>query len=202
MFILSEEIIEDLWLNERAIAYFVCNNKSYWVLDYKYNYQLNQEIEAKALLDKGFITLEVFKNGLKTSRGGISKLNRDNFYQYLALKDTISLERSDLNEIMHHSFSSKHLNYIYSNLEYNLSQNNEIEDNIFYEINKIKSRLPRYYINFDRRIYLHTDYDLSPESSVSQDSWIAKDGDFSYYISDKDVYWILENQNFWKAMYL
>jgi hypothetical protein len=202
MSILIEKIIEDLWLNEKSIAYFICNNTSYWVLDYKYHYQLDEEIEAKALLDTGHITLDVFNNGLKNSRGGISKLNKDNFDQYLSLEETIILKQSDLNEIIRHNFSSKNLSYIYSNIERHLSFDNAIEDNIFYEINKIKSRLPKYYINFDRQIYLHTDYDFSPESSVSYDNWLATDGDFSYYILDKDVYWILEDQNFWKAIYL
>lgn len=202
MSILTEKVIEDLWLNEKSIAYFVCNGISYWILDCKYHYQLDEEIEAKALLDKGYITLELFNNGLKNSRGGISKLNKKNFNQYLALEETIILEKSDLNEIIRHDFSSKNLNYIYSKLEYGLSYNNVIEDDLFHDINKIKSRLPRYYINFDRQIYLHTDYDSSPESSVSYDNWLATNGDFSYYISDRDVYWILDKQNFWKAMYL
>ena len=202
MFIINDKVIEDLWLNEKSIAYFVCNNKSYWVLDYKYHYQLNQEIEAQALLDKGQITLELFNNGLKQSRGGISKLNKSNFSQYLALEETVVLEKSDLKDMIIYDFSSEVLKSIYLNIECYLSFGGKITDDFFYKVNKIKSRLPRYYINFDRKLYLHTDYDLSPESSVSYDKWVATDSDFGYYIPDNDTFWILENKNFWKAMYV
>ena len=96
MFRLDEQVLEDLWLNEKSVAYFVCNNMSYWVLDYKYHYQLDEEIEAKALLDKGYITLETFYSGLKNSRGGISKLTKENFAKYSELDETIVLSTSNL----------------------------------------------------------------------------------------------------------
>lgn len=202
MFRLDEQVLEDLWLNEKSVAYFVCNNMSYWVLDYKYHYQLDEEVEAKALLDKGYITLETFYSGLKNSRGGISKLKKENFAKYLELGETIVLSTANLKQIIFNGFSQERLDELYSSIEYYLSSGYEIEVDLLDAINQIKSRLPRYYINFDRQIYLHTDYDYSPESSVSYEEWIASVGDFSYYIPDSKNYWILNEKNFWKAMHL
>lgn len=202
MFRLDEQVLEDLWLNEKSVAYFVCNNMSYWVLDYKYHYQLDEEVEAKALLDKGHITLETFYNGLKNSRGSISKLKKENFAKYLELDETIVLSTSNLEHIIFYGFSQESLNKLYSSIEYNLSSGHELEGSFLDAINQIKSRLPRYYINFDRQIYLHTDYDYSPESSVSYKGWVASVGDFSYYIPDYKNYWISNEKNFWKTMYL
>ncbi len=202
MFRLDEQVLEDLWLNEKSVAYFVCNNTSYWVLDYKYHYQLDEEVEAKALLDKGHITLETFYSGLKNSRGGISKLNKENFAKYLELDETIVLITSNLEQIIFHGLSQESLDKLYSSIEYHLSNGHEPEDNFLDAINQIKSRLPRYYINFDRQIYLHTDHDYSPESSVSYKGWVASVGDFSYYIPDSKNYWISNEKNFWKTMYL
>ena len=202
MFIVNDTVIEDLWLNDKSIAYFICNNRRYWVLDYKYQYQLDQEIEAKSLLDKGQITLDIFNSGLENSRGGISRLKKYNFNKYLELQETIVLEETDLKKIITYDLSPINLNEIYLKIENYLSFGEEISDNNLIKINEIKSRLPRYYINFDRQIYLHTDYDLSPETSVSYSNWIATDSDFSYYIPSSDTYWIIENKNFWKTMYL
>jgi|26BtaG_2_1085354.scaffolds.fasta_scaffold14535_2 hypothetical protein len=202
MFKLDEKLLEELWLNEKSIAYFVCDSVSYWVIDYKYHYQLDEEVEAKALLDKGYITLETFYSGLKNSRGGISKLKKENFAKYLELGETIVLSTANLKQIIFHGFSQERLGELYSSIEYYLSSGYELEGDLLDAINQIKSRLPRYYINFDRQIYLHTDYDYSPESSVSYEEWVASVGDFSYYIPDSKNYWILNEKNFWKAMHL
>lgn len=202
MFRLDKQVLEDLWLNEKSVAYFVCDNVSYWVLDYKYHYQLDEEVEAKALLDKGYITLETFYSGLKNSRGGISKLKKENFAKYLELGETIVLSTANLKQIIFHGFSKERLNELYSSIEYYLSSGYELEGDLLDAINQIKSRLPRYYINFDRQIYLHTDYDYSPESSVSYKEWVASVSDFSYYIPDSKNYWILNEKNFWKAMHI
>ena len=201
MFEINNKLIEELWDNKRSIAYFINKSSSYWVLDFTSHYRLDIEYEAKALLKKGHITSEIFNRGLKTARGGIPQLNGDTFEDYLALEETIILKTTDLNEILCYGFSKQKLESIYTCLERYLSQDGDIDDEFFYEVNRIRSRLPRYYINFDRKFYLHTDYDLCPEGAVTYDNWVATEGDFSYRIPDKDTYWILENKNFWKTMY-
>lgn len=199
---LNNNLFQELWLHNLAIAYFVCDEKSYWVLDHSYNYRLDIESEARASLEKGRITLEIFNRGMKNARGGIPQLKKENFRDYLDLETTTTLLKSELKEIMFHGYCTKEIDNIYTSIQNYLFYGDKISDQLLYDINQIRSRLPRYYINFDRKIFLHTDYDLSPEGTVTYDNWLATDGDFSYYIPDNDIYWILENKNFWKTMFI
>ena len=145
---------------------------------------------------------EIVNSNLVTKLLSKTKLKKENFAKYLELDETIDLSTSNLEQIIFYGFSQESLDELYSSIEYHLSSGHEPEGNFLDAINQIKSRLPRYYINFDRQIYLHTDHDYSPESSVSYKGWVASVGDFSYYIPDSKNYWISNEKNFWKTMYL
>ena len=41
--IFEDNLLEDLWLNEKSFAYFFVNGKGHWVIDHKYNYHLDLE---------------------------------------------------------------------------------------------------------------------------------------------------------------
>ena len=200
--IFEDNLLEDLWLNEKSFAYFFVNGKGHWVIDHKYNYHLDLEIQARQLLDFNRIDLATFERGMRESRGGLSKLTKDNVNQYLSQKETKIFTLEQSKEILFTAVDNKELNNIYDLMERSIESGSKVGQDSFNWIELIKSRLPKYYINFDRNIFYHVDWDYNPEKFVGNDNWISKPFDFSLYIRTSDNYWIHHNNNFWKANYL
>jgi len=187
----------DLWNGERSIGMFVHRTKTYWVIDYKYNFTLDAEADYKAYLAKGHITEEQFLTACKTFRGGVLKLSSDNFLQYLRLDSVIQASPNELKNYFLLGFSAGERGVLYRKVENCLIYGTELDSDDFKRANEIVSKLPLFYINFDRKIYMHMDWDRCHESLVPKD-WSAKVRDFSFFILDDDVYWEIDNLNFWR----
>ena len=57
------------------------------------------------------------------------------------------------------------------------------------------------YINFDREIYMHMDFGRLHEE-LSYPDWISQCADFSFLIPDKERYWSVGGNDFWKLKYI
>ena len=78
-----DNLINDLWTGEKAVCFFVHNNSCHWVVDHLYNYSLDAEPEYKAYLDKGHISNEQYEAACLHFRGGVLKLDKTTFDDYL-----------------------------------------------------------------------------------------------------------------------
>lgn len=59
-------------------------------------------------------------------------------------------------------------------------------------------RLPKFYINFDKKICRHTDWDRGNEKFVPE-GWNAQaHSDFGLLIPDDLRYWLIDGMSFWK----
>lgn len=63
-----EKITQYLWNGYLSIAYFLFGRMGYWVLDYRYKNYLNHEMDARLLLSKGKIYLEIYNTGLRVKK--------------------------------------------------------------------------------------------------------------------------------------
>ncbi len=77
----------------------------------------------------------------------------------------------------------------------------EISSDCIRDVNLLSSMLPSFYVNFDRRIYMHMDGTRSHEELAYSD-WIAKNGDFSFLIPDLQRYWLRRSRDYWKVKFL
>lgn len=190
----------DLWNGEKSICFFVHSGRFFWVVDYKYNFCLDGEVDYLAYLEKGHISKTQFIDACRGFRGGILKLSKDNFSEYLELKSTTILNDRTLKDIF--NAPSLVTNNILLNKAENLFMSGiRLSSEGFNEINKVAVKLPQFYINFDRNMYFHMDIERFHEDSAYKD-WNAKYLDFSYLIPDEQRYWIQENRDFWKLKYV
>lgn len=92
-------------------------------------------------------------------------------------------------------YSRTHLCDFYNYIERFLST---LTEPVSGEWDKLRMRLPRFYINFDKKIYRHTDWDRGNEKFVPA-GWNAQaNNDFGLLIPDDQRYWLIDGMSFWK----
>lgn len=196
---LNKEVLDDLWSGEKSICFFVSGAKCYWVLDYKYNFPLDAEKDYRAYLDKGHITQAQYEEACRVFRGGILKLTADNFSQYLNSVSEGVLTGEDLSKIFELDDDCS-LPRLLKEVEGYFLSGASLSADIFGLVGRVASRLPVFYINFDRKIYMHMDQDRFHEE-LSYSDWTSKCSDFSFLIPDAERYW-MKSGDLWKFRYV
>ncbi|GLS24771.1 hypothetical protein [Marinibactrum halimedae] len=196
--IFDDQLSEDLWNGEKSIGLFIHKRKFYWVIDYKYNFSLDADKEYSAYLSKGRITRNQYIAACKEFRAGILVLTENNFQDYLNIETTNLVSKEDLKEYFHSSVLIENCERLFRHVENTLLFDDEIPSRDFKLINEILSKLPLFCINFDRKIFLHRDWDRCHESLVS-DGWKGYSEDFLWCVPSSEVYWEVEGFDFWKV---
>lgn len=196
----NQALEDELWNGEKCICCFVHSGQFFWVVDYKYNFCLDAEVDYLAYLEKGHINKTQFIDACNAFRGGLLKLTESNFNEYLRLKSTTVLNKVALKNIFDSPYLVSHYNLL-DKVEKLFVSGIELLDEDFKKINKVAVQLPKFYINFDRKMYFHMDIDRCHEGSSYAD-WHAKYLDFHHLIPDEQRYWIQGNRDFWKLKYI
>ncbi|QWA30095.1 hypothetical protein [Pseudomonas sp. RC3H12] len=196
---LSQALFGELWDGEKSICIFVHLGRCFWVVDYKYNFCLDAEKDYRAYLDKGYITKEQYFLACNEFRGGLLKLTSDNFLQYIGGDGREILSQENLKSILMMGLDLE--GDLYEKIEQYYLSGAELNVNYFKAANAVASRLPMFYVNFDREIYLHMDNGRAHEDSAYP-GWFAKCADFGYLIPDREKYWVLEFKDYWKFRFL
>ncbi|MCG8296581.1 hypothetical protein [Pseudomonas entomophila] len=192
----NELLSEELWNGEKSVCFFVCKGVCYWVLDYKYNFSLDAEKDYSAYLKRGYITQEQYEQACKEFRGGILKLTSDNFREYLVCSSATIVSKVELEDYFNSSGGGGLLRIVE---KYYLS-GGELEADVIYSVGRAVSKLPMFYINFDRKIYMHMDTGRSHEELAYPD-WSAKCSDFCFLIPDVERYWV-KGGDYWKLRFI
>ncbi|KDM90061.1 hypothetical protein [Photobacterium galatheae] len=189
--IFSDDLIEDLWNGESAVCFFVNNRECYWLIDKKYNICLDGEKEYQAYLNKGYITKEQYDKACRDFRNGILKLNSENFMNYVDLDHVRNFSVDIFNNevVLDYALCKKVENY--------LVYGDELSKEDFLLSQKIVCLLPLFYINFDRKLFMHMDWGRNHEDTIYE-SWSGSCGDFLSLIPDDQKYWIHQRKDFWK----
>lgn len=191
--------VDDLWCGEKSIGFFVHSERFFWVIDYKYNFTLDAGQDFRGYLNKGYITQEQYISACEAFRGGVLKLTADNFLKYLKAEETQVLSRKNINDLFmyRHAFDG----VLHKKIEKYFLSGSELDANAFRQANVVASRLPMFYVNFDRKIYMHMDRSRMHEELVYPD-WFSGFADFYYLIPDEEKYWILGGVDFWKYRFV
>lgn len=192
-------LVEDLWSGEKGICFFVHSGRSFWVVDEKFNFSLDAGKEYRAYLDKGHITKEQYDSACASFREGILNLTADNFLKYLGAKGRQVLSRQSLKEVLEYNVGLGA--QLHERIEQYYLSGAALEASEFAAANAISFRLPMFYVNFDRNIYMHMDYGRAHED-LAYPGWFAKCADFCYLVPDRERYWISGGGDFWKYRFL
>ncbi|QDD90645.1 hypothetical protein [Pseudomonas oryzihabitans] len=194
-----QSLVDDLWSGEKSICFFVHSGKCFWVADDKFNFSLDAERDYRAYLDKGHINLEQYTSACISFRGGILKLTAESFLKYLMAEGRQVLSKQELKDIFTCGLGLSES--LYGKIEGYYFSGAELSAKDFGEANAVASRLPMFYVNFDRKIYMHMDYGRGHEDLAYSD-WFAKCSDFCYLVPDREKYWVLGGMDFWKYRFL
>lgn len=196
---LSQSLFDELWGGEKCICLFIRLGQCFWVVDYKYNFCLDAEKDYRAYLDKGHITKNQYLLACKEFRGGVLKLTSGNFMQYISCEEVQVLSGKEIRNIFVMGLGTGGL--LYERIERHYLSGTELSVDDFKMANTFVSRLPMFYVNFDREIYMHMDGGRSHED-LAYPGWLATCGDFGYLIPDKEKYWVLDSKDYWKFRFL
>jgi hypothetical protein len=191
----SKSILEDLWSGEKSVCFFVHSGKCYWIVDEKYNFTLDAEKDYRAYLEDGDITQEQYEQSCKSFRGGILKMTAGNFPQYLDCSREKILSSSDLKNFIGVDHE------VFEKVEHYFLTGEGLTPHLFKRVNVIHSRLPRFYINFDRKIFMHMD-DVRVHEGLAYPDWVAQCFDFSFLIPARERYWVVAGNDYWKLRFV
>jgi hypothetical protein len=192
---LNQSVFDDLWNGEKSVCFFVHLGRCFWVVDEKYNFCLDAEKDYRAYFEGGDITQEQYDLACKEFRGGILRMTADNFPQYLQSSNEKILSSFELENFIGVDGN------IFKKVEAYYLTGEVLSMADFKHANVISSRFPKFYINFDRKIYMHLDYGRAHEDLAYSD-WISECADFSFLIPDNERYWVKAGNDYWKLRFL
>nr|WP_314489734.1 hypothetical protein [uncultured Pseudomonas sp.] len=196
---LNRASYSDLWDGEKSICFFVYLGQCFWVLDSKYNFCLDAEKDYKAYLEKGHITRDQYFSACKEFRGGVLRLSSENFMKYISGQEGIVFSRSEIESVFIAGVDLS--DSLYQRIEKYHLVGAQLSASEFKAAKNIACLLPEFYINFDRKIYMHMDSCRSHEDLAYPD-WVSICADFSHLIPDMERYWILKSKDYWKARFI
>ncbi len=181
---------------ELDIAIFVVNSKHYFIFDDKENYVIDIRTIYKDYLEKEIISYNQYIQALKLYRGGASLLTKNNVFDYFDSLDISPRDKKWMVNYFIEGYDLNKLKNIYYFIESSLMSSNEIIT--LEDWNKLEGRLPRFYINLDRNIFMHTNWDREFENNLPQGWRGEASSRFWSLVPDEQSYWHIENMNFWK----
>lgn len=190
-----QNLLDAIFNGDEDIAIFVVDGIHYYVADNKDNYCIDVRSEYKAYMAKGWMKESLYDEAVSSFRNGVPVLSKDSFKDYITKNDVAIYTVDWMRSFFTLGRPDEQLVIFYDYVERFLST---LTDPVSVEWDSWRMRLPKFYINFDKKIYRHTDWDRSHEASVPS-NWNAQaNSDFGLLVPDKEQYWLINGMNFWK----
>ena len=196
---IDESVLEELFNGEKAVDFFVHSGICHWLVDYKYNFTLDAEKDYRAYLLKGHITQEQYESACRDFRDGVLRLTGETFGRYLDTTGGSVASYETLQSLLGKVGRLGIAGALKEAERYYLT-GIPVSDEVFRAANSLVSVLPLFYVNFDRKIFMHLDADRCHEDYAYTD-WYAKCGDFLFLIPDSERYWTSDG-DVWKLRFL
>jgi len=202
---IDPELRNALTLREQCIGFVIFHGSVFWIIDGADHFTLDQQKNIDALcteeryrrfLPVG-LTVQQWNQKLRNEfRGGIPTLTADLFPQYRDGK-IAKVVTTDLLREEFFSEDSGQYSELSKGMEAELSFNTPIREDLVQLRVKLSSKLPKFYINYDRKIFMHMVRGRSYET-VILDGWWGTEGDFEHMIPTSDRYWVRNTkEDFW-----
>lgn len=190
-----QNLLDAIFNGDKDIAIFVVDGIHYYVADNKDNYCIDVRPEYKAYIAKGWMKESLYDEAVSSFRNGVPVLSKDSFKDYITKNDVAIYTVDWMRSFFTLGRPDEQFVIFYDYVERFLST---LTDPASVEWDSWRMRLPKFYINFDKKIYRHTDWDRSHEASVPS-NWNAQaNSDFGLLVPDKEQYWLINGMNFWK----
>ncbi|AVR02627.1 hypothetical protein RJ492_004570 [Pluralibacter gergoviae] len=190
-----QNLLDAIFNGDKDIAIFVMDGVHYYVIDNKCNYCIDVRPEYKAYIAKGWMKESLYDEAVSSFRNGFPILSKDNFKDYITKNDITIYTVDWMRFFFTFGRDDEKLVIFYDYVERFLST---LTDPVSIEWDSWRMRLPKFYINFDKKIYRHTDWDRSHDATVPSDWSIQANSNFGLLVPDKEQYWLINGMNFWK----
>lgn len=190
-----QNLLDAIFNGDKDIAIFVVDGVHYYIIDNKDNYCIDVRPEYKAYIVKGWMKESLYDEAVSSFRNGVPVLSKDSFKHYITRNDVAIYTVDWMRTFFTLNRDDEQLVSFYDYVEKFLST---LTEPVSVEWDSWRMRLPKFYINFDKKIYRHTDWDRSHEASVPPDWNAQAKSDFGLLVPDKEQYWLINGMNFWK----
>ncbi|MBR7734509.1 hypothetical protein [Acinetobacter nosocomialis] len=192
-----EFLLNSIFEGSCEIAIIVSQRKHYFIIDDKENFVIDIKPFYDSYLEKGILDENSYSFALKEFRGGASILNNETLPLYLSSLPEMNIKTLDwMKNFFKYKTNMDELEKLYIYMEdYLMSGEGDIKNELWAVM---ESRLPKFYLNLDRNLFFHTDWQREFENQLP-DNWKGKAfSQFWSLIPDSYQYWIINGMNFWK----
>ncbi|RLM24564.1 hypothetical protein BIY26_10340 [Brenneria goodwinii] len=190
-----QNLLNAIFNGDKDIAIFVVDGIHYYLVDNKDNYCIDVRPEYKAYIAKGWMKESLYDEAASSFRNGVPVLSKDNFKDYITRNDVAIYTVDWMRSFFTLDRDDEQLVSFYDYVERFLST---LTEPVSVEWDSWRMRLPKFYINFEKKKKSHTDWDRSHEASVPSDWSAQANSDFGLLVPDKEQYWLINGMNFWK----
>ncbi|ARB83681.1 MULTISPECIES: hypothetical protein [Yersinia] len=190
-----QNLLDAIFNGDKDIAIFVADGVHYYLIDNKDNYCIDVRPEYKAYIAKGWMKESLYDEAVSSFRNGVPVLSKDNFKDYITRNDVAIYTVDWMRSFFTLDRDDERLVSFYDYVERFLCT---LTAPVSVEWDSWRMRLPKFYINFDKKIYRHTDWDRNYEASAPSDWNAQANSDFGLLVPDKEQYWLINGMNFWK----
>lgn len=190
-----DSLLESVFEGRKDLALFVVGGKFHYLADDKENFCIDVRPEYKDYVERGVMGSELYEAAVSAFRGGVPVLDVNTFKSYLDNNEVEVYSVSWMSDFFTYGYSRVYLAEFYRHVEDVLSGRAEAR---LGEWDRLRMRLPRFYINLDDKLFQHVDWDRSHESYVPSDWSAQASSEFGTLIPGRERYWLVDGMDFWK----
>lgn len=203
--IIDQNLRIELLSRAQTVGFIVYHGELLWLIDWADYFTLDQQKEIDALCTEDRY-LNLLPSGLTPSqwnkklqsefRNGIPTLTDQLFPKYRNGKSAKVVTTDLLREEFFAEDTGQYQN-LSKQIETEISFNTPMQETLVQLRMHLFSLLPKFYINYDRKIFMHMVRGRSYESVVL-DGWWGAEGDFEHMIPTSHRYWVRDkDEDFW-----
>lgn len=192
-----ENLMNAIFEGYAEISVIVSKGNHYFIVDDKENFVIDIKPFYDLYLEKGILNNESYLYALKNFRGGAAVLTNETLNLYLSSLPVNNIKSLEwMQRFFKYNISQDCFEQLYTYVEsYLMSGIDDINNDKWFVL---ESRLPKFYINLDRNLFFHTDWQRDFEKQLPN-NWKGKSSSqFWSLIPDEYQYWIVNGMNFWK----
>lgn len=199
MDLINTSLRKQILKGEECIGFIVFKGSYFWIIDWEAHFNLDQKKNFDAALKKhkgNSRLLTEYESASKTFRNGILSLTPDLLPKYLESSSTKLMSTNTLSDEF---FLEDDLKFIELGIqvENSLSFNEQMKASVDAFRQELSFKLPKFYINYDRKIFMHMVKGRSYEAVVL-DGWWGAECDFEHMIPISHRYWVRsEKEDYW-----
>lgn len=205
----NEKTAQGIESNTNAVGFAVHNGSYYWFIDWHEHFRMDQVKFVDALLQEPMVRdihlkdrdIDAWRQErIANARNGLTQLTKENFLQYLDGPGVRVVSTDVLRDFFWDEDEGSYLELSHAMEKYISFEDpltEEMED--LREI--VRARLPKFYLNFDRKLFMHT-FTGKNHHEMAPEDWWQEEFDFEVMIPTRFRYWEKgTNIDLWTATY-